>query len=99
MNAGRLVCKWRGQDLNLRPRGYEPRELPGCSTPRQFAPGFSPTTYNCCKSVSFPDNHATDGQAGVDPGTLDVSSAEGNEKEPLSITDNGSGKSGRLDLN
>ena len=27
--------KWRGQDLNLRPRGYEPRELPGCSTPRQ----------------------------------------------------------------
>ena len=26
--------KWRGQDSNLRPRGYEPRELPGCSTPR-----------------------------------------------------------------
>src|SRR5262245_27052123 len=26
---------WRGQDLNLRPRGYEPRELPDCSTPRQ----------------------------------------------------------------
>ncbi len=29
------IAKWRGQDLNLRPRGYEPRELPGCSTPRQ----------------------------------------------------------------
>ena len=29
--------QWRGQDLNLRPRGYEPRELPGCSTPRQCA--------------------------------------------------------------
>ncbi len=28
--------KLRGQDLNLRPRGYEPRELPGCSTPRQL---------------------------------------------------------------
>jgi hypothetical protein len=25
---------WRGQDLNLRPSGYEPDELPDCSTPR-----------------------------------------------------------------
>jgi hypothetical protein len=25
----------RGQDLNLRPLGYEPNELPDCSTPRR----------------------------------------------------------------
>ena len=27
---------WRGQDLNLRPSGYEPDELPDCSTPRRW---------------------------------------------------------------
>src|SRR3989339_403946 len=35
---GGLRCfdTWlRGLDLNQRPRGYEPRELPGCSTPRR----------------------------------------------------------------
>ncbi len=29
----------RGQDLNLRPSGYEPDELPGCSTPRSWSLG------------------------------------------------------------
>src|SRR6476659_10007945 len=31
----------RGQDLNLRPSGYEPDELPGCSTPRATENGWA----------------------------------------------------------
>ncbi len=36
-NSDRNHCgNWlRGLDLNQRPSGYEPDELPGCSTPRQ----------------------------------------------------------------
>ena len=29
----------REQDLNLRPSGYEPDELPSCSIPRQYDQG------------------------------------------------------------
>ena len=30
---------WRGSDLNQRPSGYEPDELPDCSTPRRELEG------------------------------------------------------------
>ncbi len=31
----KMIKNWlRGPDLNRRPSGYEPDELPGCSTPR-----------------------------------------------------------------
>src|ERR1700722_16393661 len=36
--APALTCtfpSWRGRDLNPRPSGYEPDELPDCSTPRR----------------------------------------------------------------
>ena len=42
----------RGQDLNLRPSGYEPDELPGCSTPRhRFGAECQPGKL-CCLSSS-----------------------------------------------
>jgi len=38
--AKTLVNWWRGGDLNSRPSGYEPDELPGCSTPRSDHQGL-----------------------------------------------------------
>src|ERR1700740_3245660 len=42
-NVNAVACHakvWlRGRDLNPRPSGYEPDELPGCSTPRQCVKG------------------------------------------------------------
>ena len=43
----------RGQDLNLRPSGYEPDELPGCSTPRhQWRPPGAIASTNFAASLN-----------------------------------------------
>ena len=42
----------RGRDLNPRPLGYEPNELPDCSTPRY-------TTYNLALFPPVPEVHTT----------------------------------------
>src|SRR5919106_6185641 len=44
-----LTCTskwWRGRDLNPRPSGYEPDELPDCSTPRRAHDGSSPARWS-----------------------------------------------------
>src|SRR5699024_4446500 len=41
----------RGQDLNLRPLGYEPNELPDCSTPRYE---INIKLYSCFIHYSLP---------------------------------------------
>ena len=53
----------RGLDLNQGPSGYEPDELPDCSTPRQ-CPTF---IYQVCLVVnSFLQKYCGDGSEGVD---------------------------------
>ncbi|OKT43583.1 hypothetical protein AWJ24_00290 [Escherichia coli] len=44
----RVFNNWlRGPDLNRRPSGYEPDELPGCSTPRHRTAFTSSNLIGC----------------------------------------------------
>ena len=64
MSPGWTICKWlRGVDLNHRPLGYEPNELPDCSTPQFDDSNRLVQRQTCCSMraerkhpIDFPDN-------------------------------------------
>src|SRR5512138_1622348 len=59
----------RGKDLNLRPLGYEPNELPDCSTPHSHPNKASapqqPSLRTPCARLTVPDCRA--GHTDTDP--------------------------------
>ena len=50
-------CYWlRGKDLNQRPSGYEPDELPGCSTPRYMNAAWTTNRHITLKKIVVNNN-------------------------------------------
>ena len=67
----------RGQDLNLRPSGYEPDELPDCSTPRPDRNptnrGFEKRNYSCPARVASTQEPAETLWTGLSPSSTQSS--------------------------
>ena len=51
LSAGELKSWLRGRDLNPRPLGYEPNELPDCSTPRHLRNPHGTTPAQQCNKT------------------------------------------------
>ncbi len=62
------VCDWlREPDLNQRPSGYEPDELPNCSIPRQKFKSFDLNEVRLYLDLIKPRLNLMDGVEGFEP--------------------------------
>jgi hypothetical protein len=57
----------RGEDVTLRPVGYEPGELPNCSTPRRDSSSYRPVTEATGREIFMDDPSPPGPEAATEP--------------------------------